>query len=54
MVAVAGETDLLEIVLALRSGDGRANLLHGGQQQSDEHRDDTQDDEQFNERKRFP
>ena len=50
--AVQRETDLLEIVLAGAAGGGFAHLLHGRQEQADEHRDNRDHDEQFNERKR--
>ena len=44
---VQGEAHLLEVVLALHAGGGFADLLHGGQKQPDQDRDDGDDDEQF-------
>ena len=46
---VDGESDLLEIVLALHSSCGFSCGLYGGQEECDEHADDGDDDEQFDE-----
>src|SRR5262249_33142357 len=40
VVVVAGQTDLLEVVLALGTVGGLTHLLHGRQQQADEHGND--------------
>src|SRR5262245_61212546 len=50
MMVVQGESDLFEIVRALRPVGGFANLLHGRQQQGDQNRDDGNYDEQLDKR----
>jgi hypothetical protein len=47
---VQGQADLLEVVLALGSRRRLADLLHGGQEQADEHRDDGDDHQQLDQR----
>ena len=49
-VVVQREAELHELVLALRASRGLAGLLHGGQQQRDEHRDDRDHDQEFDQR----
>src|SRR3712207_7936749 len=44
------QPDLLEVVGARDTGRGLARLLDGGQQQSDQHRDDRNDHQQLDER----
>jgi hypothetical protein len=44
---VAGQPDLVEIVHALGAGGSVADLLHGGQEHADQHRDDGNDHQQF-------
>jgi hypothetical protein len=51
MVVVKCEAQLLDFVLTGRSSGGFTRLLDGGQQQSDEDRDDGNHDQQLNERK---
>ena len=48
----AREADLLQVVRALDAGRGVADLLHGGQQETDQHRDDGDHHEQFDQRER--
>ncbi len=50
MVALEGQADLLEVVGALRARGRFTNLLHRGNQQGDEDRDDGDHHEQLNER----
>jgi hypothetical protein len=51
VVAVVGaEADLLEVVLTLGPGGGFADLLHGGEEQSDQDGDDGDHDQQLNQR----
>ena len=50
VVVVARQRDLLEVVGALHPRGGLADLLHRGQQQADQDRDDGDDDEQFDQR----
>ena len=50
VVGVAGQGDLLEVVLALGPGGGLADLLHGGQQHADEHGDDGEHHQQLDQR----
>src|SRR5262249_53153432 len=47
---VGGQGDLLEVVLALHAGGGLADLLDGGQQQTNQDGDDRDHDEQFDQR----
>src|SRR5262249_2573181 len=54
MVIVAGEGELLEVVGALDAVGSLADLLHGGEEETDQHRDDGNDDEQFDEREAPP
>ena len=49
-----GNTDLLEVVLALNEVGGLANLLHRRQKKRDENSDDCDHDQQFNQRKTGP
>jgi hypothetical protein len=49
VVVVSRQPDLLQVVRALDASGGLAHLLHGGQQEADQHRDDGDDDEQFDE-----
>ena len=51
VVAVHAQADLLEVVLALGTGGGRTDLLHRGQQQSDQDRDDGNDHQQLDQGK---
>jgi hypothetical protein len=54
MIVVAGQSDLAEIVFALRSPGGFAGLLHGGQQQGHQHDDDRNHHQKFDQSKRAP
>ena len=47
VVAVQGQTDLLEIVLTLDAVGRFAHLLHGGHEQGDQHGDDGDDHQQL-------
>jgi hypothetical protein len=49
---VHGEANLLEVVFALGPGGGLADLLDGGQEQTDQDGDDGDDDEQLDQRER--
>src|SRR5262249_40041914 len=49
-VVVHGEADLVQVVGAADAGGGLADLLDGGQEQTDQDGDDGDDDEQFNQR----
>ena len=49
-VVLQSETDLHQVVLALRPSCGFARLLNGGKQQCDQHGDDGDHDEQLNQR----
>src|SRR5262245_4197923 len=51
LIVVSGQRDLLQVVLALRAGGSLTHLLHGGQQQADEYRDDSDHDQQLDQRK---
>ena len=51
-MVVAGQANLLEIVLALHSRGRFADLLNGGQQEADQDRDDRDHHQQFDERER--
>ena len=46
-IIVQAQSDLLQVVFALRTPSGFAGLLDSGQQEGDEDRDDRDDDEQF-------
>src|SRR5262249_16108576 len=46
------QTDLLEVVLAAGAVGRLADLLDGGQEQADQHRDDGDDDQQLDQRER--
>ena len=48
-VVVQREPDLFEVILALGSSGGFPGLLHGGQQECNQHRNDGNDNEQLNE-----
>ena len=50
VVAVHGQGQLLQVVRALGAVGRFANLLHGGQQQPDQHRDDGNHHEQLDQR----
>ena len=50
VVVVEGQADLLQVVLAAQPGGGLADLLHGGQEQADEHRDDGDHHQQLDQR----
>ena len=54
MVIVAGESNLLEIVLALRAAGGFASLLDSRQEQCHKDRNDCDHDEKFNQRETTP
>ena len=54
MVIVAGESNLLEIVFALRAAGGFASLLDSRQQQRDKDRNDCDHDEKFDQRESTP
>jgi hypothetical protein len=54
MVIVAGESNLLEIVFALRTAGGFASLLDSRQQQRDKDRNDCDHDEKFDQRESTP
>jgi hypothetical protein len=54
MVIVAGESNLLEIVFALRAAGGFASLLDSRQQQRDKDRNDCDHDEKFDQRETTP
>src|SRR5262249_32890401 len=47
VVVVDGQADLLEVVGALQACGGLADLLHRGEQQADEDRDDGDDHQQL-------
>jgi hypothetical protein len=49
-VVVQGKSPLLEVVGAFHAIGGLADLLHRGQQQADQDRDDRNHDQEFNER----
>ena len=51
---VASKADLLEVILALGASSRLAHLLHGRDQESDQHRDDGDDDEKLDEGKTGP
>src|SRR5262249_32825592 len=48
------QAELLQIVRTLRPGRRLADLLHRRQQEPDQHRDDSDDDEQLDEREAKP
>jgi hypothetical protein len=54
MMVVAGEGNLLEIVLALGAAGCFTSLLDSGQEQGDKDRDDCDHDEQFDQRESTP
>jgi hypothetical protein len=54
MVVVAGESNLLEIVLALGAAGCFTSLLDSGQEQSDKDRNDCDHDQEFNQRETTP
>src|SRR5262249_3466183 len=54
VVTVTAYAQLLEVAGAVRPVGRFAHFLHGRQQQSDQHREDGNDDQQFNERERRP
>src|ERR1019366_4666868 len=54
VIAVEGDTNLLEVIGALRSRRGGANLLHGGNQQGEQYRDDGDNDKKLDEREGSP
>jgi hypothetical protein len=49
-VVVQGERDLAKIILALSATSGFPRLLHGGQQQRNQNRDNRDHHQQFNDR----
>src|SRR4029077_8164081 len=51
VVVVDGQPDLVQVVRALHPVGGLPDLLHRGQQQANEDRDDGNDNEQLDERK---
>jgi hypothetical protein len=51
MVHLQSQTDLLQIILALRSATRLARRLHGGQQQGDQHADDGDHHQKLDKRK---
>jgi hypothetical protein len=51
---VQGQAELLEVVLALGAGGGLAHLLHGGQEQADQHREDGDHHQQLDQREAAP
>jgi hypothetical protein len=54
VVTVSRQGELLEIVLALGSAGGLAHLLHGRQQQTDEHRNNGNHDQQLDQGEAVP
>src|SRR5262249_60868950 len=50
VVVVQGESELLEVVLALGPGGGLPHLLHRGQEQADEDRNDRDHHQQLDQR----
>src|SRR5262249_19110189 len=48
--ALGGDADLVQVVLAGGARGGLTDLLDGGQEHADEHRDDGDDDEQLDQR----
>jgi hypothetical protein len=54
VIIMNGESDLLEMVGACHPPCGFASGLDGGQQQSDEHADNGDDDEEFDEGESAP
>ena len=50
MIIVQRQPDLLQVVGALGTSSRLARRLHRGQQERDQHRDDGNDNEQFNQR----
>ena len=50
VIIMKGESNLLEIILALRSTGSRTRLLHRRKQQRDENCNNGNDNQQFNER----
>ncbi len=50
VVIVQGQTDLLQVVDALRTAGGLTSRLHGGQEECDQHGDDGDDDKQLDQR----
>ena len=49
MIAVTGQAKLLEVVGALHAVGGLTHLLHRGQEQADQHRDDGNHHQELNE-----
>ena len=49
VIVVQRQTDLLEVVLALRASSRLARLLHSRQQNRDQNRDNENHDQQFDE-----
>ena len=49
VVVVQCQSDLLEVVFALRSASSFTSLLHGWQKQRDQNRDDGNDHQKFDE-----
>src|SRR5262245_66617273 len=54
LVVQDGDADVVQVVLALRPCSGLADLLHGGEQKSHQHRDDRDDYQKLDEREREP
>ncbi len=52
LIIVNGDADLFEIVVALSPPRGFASRLNSGEQQRNQHRDDRDDDQQFDQSKR--
>ena len=52
VVVVQCQAKLLDVVLALRAPRGFTGLLHGWQQQGDQHRNNCNDDQQLDQGKR--
>jgi hypothetical protein len=52
VVAVHGDAELLEVVLALQARGRLADLLDGGDQQADQDGDDRDDHQQLDQRER--
>jgi hypothetical protein len=50
VIVLECQTDLLEIVLTLKAARRTAGALHGGEEQSDQDTDETDDNESFHQR----
>src|SRR5262245_2865128 len=50
VVAVEGQGNLLQVVRGLHPGGGQTDLLDGGEEQADQHRDDRDDYQQLDQR----